>query len=161
MPPAVLASPFLAAGITAAGAVAGGVIQSGANKRATQAQERANRDALAFERERYSAEQAERQQMRADQQQRLAAWTAARNAILQKHGINVPGAAAPGAITVPGGTNYYRTTPAPAPAAGAAGPAPPALMGDTALEGGPAGPTVDEDGTVNADVLDWRNYGVR
>jgi hypothetical protein len=152
MPHVAIAAPVGAALVSGAAGIVGGIAQGNANKRASQAQERANANALAFEREKYASDQAERTAMRAEQQRRYDIWERNRNAILKKHGIDfggtAPGTPATAGAAVAGLSSARFGGLSPGPEA----PEPPPLTAPVAPE---------EEMAASPDVFDWRNYGVR
>lgn len=83
--PAAVAVPAIAS------VVGAGVGAYGQHK-ATQAQSKANQQALAFQREQEAARKANFDKAMAAYEQKWNAWNASRNALLQRYGINVQSA---------------------------------------------------------------------
>lgn len=86
--------------ITGPATIVSGIMQSRAQNKATDASERSNAAALAFTKEQEA-------QRKAVYDQRMAQWTASRNALLQRYGIDIappstaPAGPAPGPVTMP------------------------------------------------------------
>jgi hypothetical protein len=151
MPPVVIA-----AGIAAAGSLAAAKMGSNANSKATKAQSAAADQALAFTREQEATR-------RAVYDQKMQQYTAMRNVLAERYGINlppaassgtpsVPAAAFPGATATAGGAEQPgvqgRTPPTPGPVMADA--AQGMTLGDLARPGG-----------AGQEWNDWRGYGLQ
>jgi len=125
MPPTVLASPLLAAGVGAVGSIAGGVIGSRGQNKATEASARANDAALQFEREKEATRRADYEKAMGEYQKAFGAYQTRKDALLKRYGFSIPDSefAPPAGGMPPGGA------PAGLPSAPAA-----------ALPGPPVGP---------------------
>ena len=150
-------APLIGAGISAASGLVGGILQTKAQGKALDAQERANTQAMAFQREQAAkAEEIYKQQW--DQ------WNQGRQALLSRYGITLPESSAP---QPPGGA-----MPRGGPPQGAM---PQGAMPQGAMpQGGPAGPppgvpagggsgmTLEEImQRKGGDPFSWQNYGLR
>src|SRR4030042_637527 len=120
MPPAVAV-----AGIGAAGTLGGAYLQARAQNKATDASERATKEALAFSKERLAGGDA-------DYARKMQAWEAGRNALMQRYGIDIappmPGGGPGGGM--PGGGGPQGAVPREIP---------PAEIGGARGGGGPPG----------------------
>jgi len=106
MPPAIIA-----AGIAAAGTLGGAALSSRGQNKATDAQTKANADTLAYSREQDA-------QRKAVYEQKMAQYTAMRNTLAQRYGIDIgTPPAAPGGPAMPGAVP--RPQPGPVMAQGA------------------------------------------
>lgn len=75
--------------ITGPATIVSGIMQSRSQNKATEAQERANQAALAFSREQEAAAQGRYGQSKAQYDQQVADWYAARNALLGRYGVDI------------------------------------------------------------------------
>lgn len=133
--------------IGAGGNIVGGILQSRATNKATEASERANREALAFSREQEATR-------KANYDRAYGIWDASRQELMRRYGITLPASTAP-TLTAPGAAQ-----PASAGTLGAAVRRPPAQM--------PTGQTLGQIAQVQAppeepqgEWNDWRRYGLR
>ena len=97
MPPAFLAAPLAAAGVTALGGVAGSIIGSRSASGAAKIQQQAADQALAFERERearrrqeYDIERQDRERAHTAREQALNPYRQAGASVLARYGIQIP-----------------------------------------------------------------------
>lgn len=133
--------------IGAAGGIVGGILGSRAQNKATEAQERANQQALAFSREQEATR-------KANYDRAYGMWDASRQELMRRYGITLPASTAP-TLTAPGAAQA-----SPAGTLGAAVRRPPAQM--------PTGQTLGQIAQVQAppeepqgEWNDWRRYGLR
>ena len=75
--------------ITGPATIVSGILGSRAQNKATEASERANQAALAFSREQENAAQGRYGQSKAQYDQQVADWYAARNALLGRYGVDI------------------------------------------------------------------------
>lgn len=142
--------------------LAGGFLQAGAAKRAGKAQETANREALAFEREKYGMENQRRQEALDDYSRRWAAWDARRRAVYKHLGIDIPGGGGgPAPMGAPAGaqTNLPAVNIGQLARGGGGGGAPVGPVPDVAALSAQAEEGLPEDD--GAEWNDWGKYGLR
>jgi hypothetical protein len=151
MPPAVLASPLLAAGVTALGVVGGGALQSRASNKATKASSVANQQALAYTKEQDAAEKVRAARAEELYQRQWEAWQAQRMALARHLGLDVSGWEA--------GTPMRSA----APIAGAPmGPGRDPRLGNALMQGATLADIMNRGGPQGGgDWSDWGNYGLR
>lgn len=167
MPPAIAAAPWLIPAITGAGVIGGAALQSRGQNRATAAAERAQSEALAFEREREAARQREHQARENAYMQQWNAYQAQRAALMARYGINLGGTPAGGRQHLGGGPKAPASQAPVAPQAAPMAPggpmpeAPPALAptGAPGASMGPSGMTLGRLLQGETSPWDWNVWG--
>jgi FtsZ-binding cell division protein ZapB len=147
----VAAAPIIGPAIGAVGSLAGGIIGNKAQKNATNASLQAQREALAYEKEKDAQRKAEYDKAVEVYKQQQDAWQANRRAILGRYGVHLPDQA-PGGM-VGGGM----TTPPPRVTLGSiAGAQPPPMMGGMSGASPAEAPMAPQ--PPPGDTFDWQDW---